>query len=435
VVVVVVDITERKQAEQALQRAANRLQHLRAIDQAILASHSLAEIAEAALTHIGHLIPSTRTALLLIDMTAQTMTLFALQLQDVLQTPSTTHLPLTIIGDLLDPLMHGQIYHVADIAALPELPAFLHMSHADHLRAFFISPIIVDGELIALLNVGSDQPGAFTAEHIEIAREVADQLSIAIQQARLRAQVERHAQELEDRVVARTAELAAANQELEAFSYSVSHDLRAPLRAIDGFSRILLEDYIADLPDEAQHYFQLVRDNTQQMGQLVDDLLAFARLSRQPLNKRAVVIDELVRQCLEELSAEQTGRQLDIQIGDLPSCVGDPALLKQVWFNLLSNALKYTRRRDPALIEIGCQVQGDAPIYFVKDNGAGFDMRYINKLFGVFQRMHRAEDYEGTGVGLAIVQRIIHRHGGRVWAEAAVDRGATFYFTLAGGSM
>jgi len=283
-----------------------------------------------------------------------------------------------------------------------------------------------------MLNVGSDQPDAFCAEHVDIAREVANQLSLALQQARMHEQIQRHARELEQRVIARTAELEAANKELEAFSYSVSHDLRAPLRAIDGFSRILLEDYIADLPDEAQHYLQLVGENTQQMGHLIDDLLAFAQLSRQPLNKRGVATADLARQCLEDLHAEQGGRCVEISIGDLPACEGDPALLKQVWINLLANALKYTRRRDPAEIAIGCQADGRAPVYFIQDNGVGFDMRYSDKLFGVFQRMHRAEDYEGTGVGLAITQRIIHRHGGRIWAEAAVDHGTAFYFTLGG---
>jgi light-regulated signal transduction histidine kinase (bacteriophytochrome) len=210
--------------------------------------------------------------------------------------------------------------------------------------------------------------------------------------------------------------------------------LRAPLRAIDGFSRILLEDYTAELPDEAQRYFQLVRDNTQQMGHLVDGLLAFARQGRQSLSKRTVDSAELVRQCLDELRDQQAGRQIAIGIGELPSCQADPALLRQVWANLLANALKYTRHRDRAVIEIGSRSEGGEVIYFVKDNGAGFDMRYSNKLFRVFQRMHRAEDYEGTGVGLALAQRIVHRHGGRIWAEAAVDQGATFFFTLGEGT-
>ncbi len=237
---------------------------------------------------------------------------------------------------------------------------------------------------------------------------------------------------LEERVVERTAQLEAANRELEAFSYSVSHDLRAPLRAIDGFAQALLEDYGPGLAEQGQHYVQTIRGGAQRMGELIDDLLLFARLSRQSLNKVSVDTAKLVRDTLKELKVEGDGRQVEVRLGDLPPCQGDPALLKQVWTNLLSNALKYTRHSDSAVVEIGTASKDGETVYFVRDNGTGFDMKYAHKLFGVFQRLHRAEDFEGTGVGLAIVQRIVHRHGGRTWAEAAVGRGAAFYFTLEG---
>jgi signal transduction histidine kinase len=240
-------------------------------------------------------------------------------------------------------------------------------------------------------------------------------------------------EELEQRVQERTAELRAANWELEAFSYSVSHDLRAPLRAITGFSRILLDDYAPQLPDEAQHYLKIVDHGGKQMGQLIDDLLTFSRLGRMELRKQHVATADLVRQVLEDLQAEQSGRQVEITLGDMLPCQAAPGLLKQVFANLLQNALKYSRQREVAHIEVGCRENDGEQVYFVKDNGVGFDMQYANKLFGVFQRLHRAEEYEGTGVGLAIVQRIVHRHGGRVWAEAAIGQGATFYFTLEGG--
>jgi PAS domain S-box-containing protein len=259
---------------------------------------------------------------------------------------------------------------------------------------------------------------------------------------------------LEKRVLQRTAELQAANKELEAFAYSVSHDLRAPLRAMAGFSRILLEEYAPQLPEEAQRYLRIAVENSVQMGDLIDALLAFSRLGRQPLSKHTVAPGELVRQALQDLRAEQEGRQVEISLGELPPCQGDPLLLKQVFFNLLSNAFKYTRKCASARIEVGSvrfgdldrQTQGyksgaplevseDSPVYYVRDNGAGFDMLYVDKLFGVFQRLHRTEEYEGTGVGLATVRRIITRHGGSVWAEAALNQGATFYFTLAEGSL
>jgi signal transduction histidine kinase len=236
--------------------------------------------------------------------------------------------------------------------------------------------------------------------------------------------------DLEQRVIERTTQLEAANRELEAFSYSVSHDLRTPLRAIDGFSQVVLKQFGPQLPEDGRRYLQTIRAGAQKMGALIDDLLAFARLNRQELTKRSFDTGKLVRNALEELGSPWPERKVEVRLGELPASSGDPALLKQVWLNLLSNALKYTRKRESAVLEIGCIKTHGVDEFFVRDNGSGFDMRYADKLFGVFQRYHRAEDYEGTGVGLAIVQRIIHRHGGRIWADAAVDKGATFCFTL-----
>ncbi len=228
-------------------------------------------------------------------------------------------------------------------------------------------------------------------------------------------------------------ELAAVNKELEAFSYSVSHDLRAPLRAVDGFAQATIEDFGPQLPDKARGYLERVSDGARRMGQLIDDLLAFSRLSRAPLNRKRVDMEALVRDALEELAPLRSGRNVDLRVGPLPGCEGDPTLLRQVWINLLSNALKYTRGQDPAIIEIGATREGGDTAWFVRDNGTGFDMRYVHKLFGVFQRLHRAEEFEGTGVGLAIVQRVVHRHGGQVRAVGEPGKGATFTFTTAGG--
>jgi PAS domain S-box-containing protein len=239
--------------------------------------------------------------------------------------------------------------------------------------------------------------------------------------------------ELEERVIQRTDQLEAANKDLESFSYSVSHDLRAPLRAISGFSRIVLEDHSTGMDADGLRYLQLVEKSALQMGQLIDDLLTFSRTGRQALNVQPVITADVVNAALDDLKAMQENRRVNISIGDLADCEADPSLLRQVWLNLLSNALKYTRKCDPALITIGSRREGGMDVFFVQDNGAGFDMKYADKLFGVFQRLHLADDYEGTGVGLALVQRIVQRHGGRVWAEAKLNLGATFYFTLSGG--
>ena len=236
--------------------------------------------------------------------------------------------------------------------------------------------------------------------------------------------------ELEQRVALRTAELTAANKELEAFSYSVSHDLRAPLRHIDGFSRILVDDFSGSLADEARGYLERIRESVRHMVRLLDDLLNLARLGRHELRRQITGLDALVDEVVKELKPDVAGRQVEFRVGSLPYVDCDPALLKQVFHNLLSNAVKYTRPRKQAVVEIGQMAANGERIIFVRDNGVGFSMKYADKLFGVFQRLHRSEDFEGTGVGLATVQRIVQKHGGRVWAEAELDKGATFYLVL-----
>lgn len=238
--------------------------------------------------------------------------------------------------------------------------------------------------------------------------------------------------ELEERVIQRTAQLQAANKALEAFSYSVSHDLRAPLRAIVGFSRMMQEDYGEQLDAEGNRYLKIVRENAKRMGELIDDLLNLSRLDRKEMSRQSVFLNEMITRVLSDLAPDLKGRQIEFAIADLPRCQADLSLLKQVWINLLSNAIKYTRYKSPAYIEVGYEIMDGEAVYFITDNGAGFDMRYADNLFGVFQRLHSEQDFAGTGIGLAIVQRIIQRHGGRIWAEAAVNQGATFYFTLQG---
>jgi PAS domain S-box-containing protein len=241
-------------------------------------------------------------------------------------------------------------------------------------------------------------------------------------------------QDLERRVAERTAELGSAISELESFAYSVSHDLRAPLRQIAGFSKILVEECGSELSADSRKYLTRVHEGAQQMGALIDDLLNFAKIGRQPVKRRLTPLRAVIDQALDILKPEFEGREIEWQIDSLWSVECDPDLLRQVFINLLENALKYSRGRACAVIQVGQASLEQQQVVFVRDNGTGFDMRYADKLFGVFQRLHRAQEFEGTGVGLAIAQRIIHKHGGRIWAEAQPEKGATFFFTIPNGS-
>jgi PAS domain S-box-containing protein len=243
----------------------------------------------------------------------------------------------------------------------------------------------------------------------------------------------REAKALERQLREHARVVEEANKELDSFTYSVSHDLRAPLRAIDGFSRILVEEHGSRMSKEEQRLLQVIRKNTLQMGQLIDDLLSFARLGRKELSMTPIDMKELIIELVPEVLAGTEERLIDLRAGFVPPCVGDRALLKQVWLNLLSNAVKYTRKREHAVIQISGEVTDSELVYKVQDNGAGFSMQYADKLFGVFQRLHRSSEFEGTGVGLALVHRIVRRHKGRVWAEGTPDVGATFWFALPRG--
>ena len=293
-------------------------------------------------------------------------------------------------------------------------------------RAALALPVLAGKEVVAVLEFFATEPLEPDEPLLDVMAQIGTQLGRVIERKRAAEALEKWISEVEE-----------ANRELEAFSYSVSHDLRAPLRAMDGYSRILLELDASGLSEQAKEFLERIRKNAQHMAQLIDDLLNFSRLGRQALRTQPVAPADLVYQALADLRDELEGREVRVTIGELPLCQADPRLLRQVYANLLGNALKYTRTRRQAVVEVGYSSNSGEPgecVYFVRDNGVGFDMRYADKVFGGFQRLHRAEDYEGTGIGLATVKRIVQRHGGRIWAEASVNQGATFYFTLPNGT-
>ncbi|MEQ1516702.1 MAG: PAS domain S-box protein [Usitatibacteraceae bacterium] len=331
----------------------------------------------------------------------------------------------------------GQPMIVTDLDALSGLEPWLGEVTKRGFTGVISLPLTLGDQRIGVLMLYLGDKMDVHPEEFKLMQELAEDLSFGIATIRLRQERESAREdlvtlnaELESRVLQRTAQLQKANEELESFSYSISHDLRAPLRTVDGFSGLLLEDYSAQLPDDAKRIINVIRNGAQQMGQLIDDLLQFARTGHCAVVTTRLNTARLVAVALGNVSSSFPGREEQVRIGALPACVGDAALITQVWTNLLSNALKYTGKTAEPRIEVGAtEVDGKAA-YFVRDNGVGFDMQYVHKLFGVFERLHRSDEFPGTGVGLAIVQKVIQRHGGRVWAESEPGVATTFYFQL-----
>jgi light-regulated signal transduction histidine kinase (bacteriophytochrome) len=294
-------------------------------------------------------------------------------------------------------------------------------------------PIFSSHGLLGVLRIDWGAPRVISHEEMEIVNEVASQISIAIEQSRLREETRRHADELESMIRIRTTQLETANKEMEAFTYSVSHDLRAPLRAIDGFSRFIEEDYAKSLDSEGKRLLGVIRYNTVKMDKLITDLLNLSRITRGELRKSSINMEKLVKEVCTELETDAGESGCSVKVGRIPATDGDPSLLRQVWLNLVGNAIKYSSKSPIRRFEIGSVTEDGSQVYYIKDEGAGFEPEYASKLFTPFHRLHKSEEFDGTGIGLAIVQRIVARHGGWVRAESpGKGKGATFYFSIPG---
>jgi PAS domain S-box-containing protein len=426
----VTDITERKRAEEQLRRSADRLAMLHDMDQAVVSARSPEEIGRAAVGRMRRMVPSQRCLVVLFDVRRGQARMISGFASGAYLDPAPLQL-----GDLssLETLREGTIRYIEDLSAVEDLSPVHRQLLAEGMRTMLSVPLLVEGEAIGVILLASPSPSAFDAEHRDIALEVATPIAIAIQHARLREELARQTAELERRVAERSAAVRAATAELETVLYSVSHDLRAPLRHMLGFCRLLLEETGPELPPAALHYAQRIHEAADRMTSLVDDLVTLSRIGRQDLLRRELDLTPLVEDVVEQLRSQSNGRSIEWQIEELPTIEGDPALIKVALTNLLSNAVKFTRPRDRAVIRIRPIDADGHPGLAIEDNGVGFKMAYAGKLFGLFQRLHRADEFEGNGAGLAVVQRIVHKHGGRLWAEAEPDKGATFYLTLGSG--
>lgn len=425
----VTDITARKRAEDRLRRSAERLAMLHDMDQAILAARSPVEIGRVALGRMRRMVTCQRCTVVLFDFERGEAQMLAGYADGM--PLKTSSLPLGTFSPA-EVLRHGSLRYLEDLAAVESRPPILQDLFEEGMRSVLSVPLLVDGEAIGEVNLASTTAQGFDPEHRDIAQEIATPLAIAIQQARLREELGRQAGELERRVAERGVALRAATAELETLLYSVAHDVRDPLRHICGFTQLLLDDGGSSLDPATQHYAERIGEAAQRMASLVDDLVNLSRIGRQDLMRRPVDLGFVVEDLVSQLQAETHGGEIEWRIDQLPEMDCDASLARVALGQLLSNAVKFTRGRERAVIQVrAIEADGQTGVA-VQDNGVGFNMAHAGRLFGVFQRLHRVGEFEGNGAGLALVQRIAHKHGGRVWAEGEPDRGATFYITFGG---
>lgn len=420
------DVTERKMAEEQARRYENRLETLRQMDRSILLAQSPEEIAQAAIRYIRRLIACTRAAVISYDFAGGRGTRLAAAINGATLEPGGRSMPLAQI-DLAEALQRGEIHAVEDVDQMAEPPAVVANLKAEGIRSYIAAPLRVEENLIGALYVSRDEPGIFTVEEREIAAEVATQLAMAIRQSQLREQIRRHAEELEYLVAERTAEVEAANQELKDFVYSVSHDLRAPLRAINGFAGIISRHHAQLLDDEGRHYFDNISQASTHMGELIEGLLRYSRLGRKAFRSRAVDLNVLLADVRDNLAGriQQLGATL-ILPEDLATVHAPPELLHSVFSNLIDNALTYHRPEEPPRITVASRREPDRVVLSVRDNGIGIAPEHHQKIFQIFQRLHAQDEYPGTGIGLAIVAKCVDLMGGTIRVQSEPGRGSEF---------
>jgi signal transduction histidine kinase len=415
------------QTQEAVAKQAERLRILHEIDRAIITETAPVAIAEAVLWRLRDLLGVPRAIVNLFDWEAQEVEWLAAVGRHRMHLGPGVRYPLRLAGDL-DALRRGeaQVVDVNTLAPSPEAEALL----ASGVLVYMVVPMIVGDQLIGSVSFGGAQ-AQFPDEQVGIAREVATQLAIAIVQARLLEQVKRHAVELEGRVAERTRELEGANRELEAFTHTVSHDLKAPLRGMAGFAQALEEDYAERLDEQGRQFLSRIRAASERMADLIDDLLQYCRIQQRAIERRPVALKPLLDPLLEDLAGEIEARgltvTLDLAVAEIMS---ERQGLQEALANLLSNAVKFSPPQG-GTIAVRAYRDGDQVVVAVADRGVGFDMQYHDRIFGIFERLHRQEDYPGTGVGLAIVRKVAERHGGRAWAESTPGQGSTFFLALA----
>jgi K+-sensing histidine kinase KdpD len=416
------DITERKQTEENERKQRILAESLREIASALTSTLNLDQVLDNILANASHVVPHDMASIMLIDEKDEAYIVrergyAEFGLQDKLL---SVRFPLAMIPHLQEIVRTAKPVVVPDTA---NAPGWVLGLGSPVVRSWAGIPIRQKDKVIGVINFDSLTTGFFNQDFVYPLQVFADQAAIAVANAQFATQ-------LEERVAQRTAELAAANRELEGLSYNIAHDMRSPVRAMVAYSGILQRSHRAQLDSEGVQLLENIHTAGMRLGQMIDSFLTFLHLGHTTIHLQSINVTELIGNLLPKWKAELENRQVEFKFEDLPACQADFRLLEKVWEQLLANALKFTRSREVARIEIGSGEQAGNRYYFVRDNGVGFDMKYADKLFGVFQKLHHESEFEGLGIGLAIARRIVQSHGGKMWAEAGEDQGATFYFTL-----